>query len=89
VHGKPRIKLPLTEEVPLSTTKSDGMWIFLHVRCKPPTIERVAQAMPAPPGQQGASSLTWCDACGAYHWGERAHFGRHMRRALTKKFREW
>jgi hypothetical protein len=63
--------------------------IFLHVRCKPPTIERVAQAMPAPPGQQGASSLTWCDACGAYHWGERAHFGRHMRRALTKKFREW
>jgi hypothetical protein len=26
VHGKPRIKLPLTEEVPLSTTKSDGMW---------------------------------------------------------------
>jgi hypothetical protein len=26
VHGKPRIKLPLTEEAPLSTTKSDGMW---------------------------------------------------------------
>jgi hypothetical protein len=25
VHGKPRIKLPLTEEAPLSTTKSDGM----------------------------------------------------------------
>jgi hypothetical protein len=28
VHGKPRIKLPLTEEAPLSTTKSDGMWQF-------------------------------------------------------------
>jgi hypothetical protein len=28
VHGKPRIKLPLTEEAPLSTTKSDGMWKF-------------------------------------------------------------
>jgi integrase len=26
VHGKPRIKLPLTEEAPLPTTKSDGMW---------------------------------------------------------------
>jgi hypothetical protein len=26
VHRKPRIKLPLTEEAPLSTTKSDGMW---------------------------------------------------------------
>jgi hypothetical protein len=32
VHGKPRIKLPLTEEAPLSTTKSDGMWEIL-----PPT----------------------------------------------------
>jgi hypothetical protein len=27
VHGKPRIKLSLTEEAPLSTTKSDGIWI--------------------------------------------------------------
>ena len=26
MHGKPRIKLPLTEEAPLPTTKSDGMW---------------------------------------------------------------
>jgi phage terminase large subunit len=28
VHGKPRIKLSLTEEAPLSTTQSDGIWKF-------------------------------------------------------------
>jgi hypothetical protein len=28
VHGKSRIKLPLTAEAFLSTTKSDGMWDF-------------------------------------------------------------
>jgi hypothetical protein len=32
MHGKQRIKLPLTEEVPLSTTKSDGIWIIAHVK---------------------------------------------------------
>ena len=26
MHGKPGIKLPLTDEAPLFTTKSDGMW---------------------------------------------------------------
>jgi hypothetical protein len=31
VHGKPRIKLPLTEEAPLSTTKSDRMWLLTKV----------------------------------------------------------
>jgi hypothetical protein len=28
MHGKPRIELSLTEEAPLSTTKSDGMYEF-------------------------------------------------------------
>ena len=31
MHGKPRIKLPLTEGAPLSTTKSDGMWKILAI----------------------------------------------------------
>jgi hypothetical protein len=63
--------------------------LFLHARCKPPIVERAVRAMPSPPGQQGASSLTWCDACGAHHWGGRAHFGRQAKRALTKLLREW
>jgi hypothetical protein len=43
VHGKPRIKLPLTEEAPLSTTKSDGMCAFpggtVQARSKDPLNE--------------------------------------------------
>jgi hypothetical protein len=63
--------------------------ILLHATCKPPLIERAVRAIVAPPGEEGAPSLTWCRECNAYHMGLRAHFGRHAKRALTKLLREW
>jgi hypothetical protein len=60
--------------------------ILLHATCKPPVVERAAQAMGAPPGQEGAA-LTWCRDCNMYHLNPHPPIGRHVKRAVTKLLR--
>jgi hypothetical protein len=70
-------------------TISHHWQVQLHARCKPPVVERAARAIPAPPGQEGATSMTWCRSCNTYHLKAHPPIGRHVKRALTKMLREW
>jgi hypothetical protein len=83
--------LQQTTECPTCRGTIGPHWqMFDHATCRPPLLEQVVRAIPAPPGEEGAASMRWCKGCQQYHLGPHTpQLGRHLRRALTRISRDW